>query len=60
MHHSVNARILEFLESVLIRNPDLRPTIDHLERMFDTLLGIYTLDDKDLGLVKSNSIDSKF
>jgi serine/threonine protein kinase len=45
---TVNESILEFLESVLVRNPDLRPTVDHMERMFDSLLGAFILEDSDL------------
>ena len=39
--HLMAQRIVEFLESTLIRNPDLRPTASHMGRMFDQLLGAY-------------------
>ena len=51
---------MEFLEIVLVRNPDLRPTAPHMERMFDTLLGVYTLEDKLLGFLGPNILEDEY
>ena len=36
---TVGLKIVEFLESTLVRNQDLRPTASHMDRLFESLLG---------------------